>query len=541
MSISAQAPSPTPENRPNWRKVQTLSPKQEEYINAMTCQGIYSKEYIEKWNQVHPENPRQFTFEPRVLMGGAGYGGKGHTIRACMVELHATYLHLGVTFPVTGIAADTYPNLADWQIRELTRKYQDWGEVKENHAFGMHFKFHDRAWGVCLLRNLDKPDKRGGNVLAWQVDESTLIPWDILEDMMYSCRGGDTPLHPIGFASNPDGPHSYKFKKLFVDHDFTDEPDGLKVQAKQFFFLPILVDDNPSATEADKLRLTNFSDPMMVKARRWGEWDILHGLRFPLFSKRYHTFTWKEFCDGYGMPMFSDASQFLTQENGFRLFGSLDYGTALESATAFYLHAVDWKKRVWTFEELVIPGRTLKQQAPEICELLKRYRVSRIYCDPSLAGKDDDGMARIDKFRNEFRAILGKGTVPIMEGSRDRIERWATIDDLLHYVRMEEEPRSLVQPPALRILIGGGGFKGCPLLINDIASAPRHVTTTGTKIEDVDPQGGIHHYLDSVSYFYHSFFKGGVKREAEFEPYTRGWYKQLHESQRPKQQVRTSW
>ena len=463
--------------------------------------------------------------------------GKGYTIRATMVELHARYLQFGVKFPVTAIMANTYPNLADWQIRELTREYQDWGEVKENHAFGIHFKFHDPGWGVCLLRNLDKPDKRGGNILSVQIDEATLIQWEIIEDVIYACRGAEAPFHAIGLASNPDGPFAYQIRKLFVDRDFSGEAEGIRPQ--DFHFVQAFVWDNPAATEADHLRLKSFKNETMVKARYYGEWDIMTGLRFPTFNRRYHTFTWDDFCKGYDIPKFADPAQYLRRENGFYIYGGLDFGTSIDSASAFYLTAVDWKNRAWTFWEEWLEGRTLKQQAPVLADILMRFNVLRLYVDPSLAGKDDDGMSRIDKFRKEFRA-RGCHT-PIIEGSRDRIERWATMDNMLHYVRDENPPHSLIEAPQWRILAPGGGYQGCPHLIQQVGSAARHITAAGNKLEDVDPLGGKMHALDGFSYFAHTHFKGSKKAEPDLVEGSNAWMKKLYDQSVAKEREGSIW
>ena len=534
MSFSAQ------QERRSWRQIQNLNAQTNEYIDQMTLQGSYSQYEVAKWNEKNPKNPRIYTTEPKCLLGGAGGGGKSHGIRACMVELHAVYLALGVEYPITAIIANSYPNLADWQIRELKRKYSEWGDVGEDHTFGIRFKFHDKKWGVCLLRNADKPDKRGGNILSAQIEEASLINWEYIEDIVYATRGAEAPFHSVGFVSNPDGPHAAQLKKLFVDCDFTGEPPDSWIREEDFHpIIRVFVWDNPVAKEADHRRLKGFKNEMLVRARYYGDWDILTGLRFARFSRQIHTFSWDEFCHGFGIPPFDDPAQYLKAENGFEIYASLDYGTSMDSATAVYLHAVDWKQRCWTFEEMWLVGHSLQEQVPLIAELLRKFHVKRLYHDPAIVGRDDVGRKITDLFREGFRNL--KNDVVLIEGSRERIQRWAVVDELLHFAKNPDPPHEITSPPMLRILRPGAGAAGCPHLIKQFGEAPRHVTPQGNKLEDVDPMGGIWHGLDSGSFFWASYYRGGVLPKPPPEPGTNGWMRQRWEQHRQKRQDRLRW
>lgn len=388
------------------------------------------------------------------------------------------------------------------------------GELKETKKYGLHFRFFEKQLGVCLLRNIDDPDKyRGSEFYTSLIEELTELLREEYEAIKYSTRGAGLPFSAIGGVSNPDGRGAGWVKKYFIDRDFEDEPIGTKPE--DFIFIQSYIQDNPAATDDDHARLLSQDDPMLVKARYYGEWDILTGLRFSQFNRLTHTFEWEEFLRHYGLPANSDPYEVLSQRAealGIHIYGSFDYGTGIDSASAFHLHVVDYEKRTWTFLELTMRGVYLDEQAERIGALIRQFKPRRIYCDPSLAGRgrESDGISVIRKFNIRFKEMgLKCGLIP---APNDRIQGWVSLDVALNYKR--DERGLILQAPSWRI------HRACKGLIQDILNAPRDEK----KPEDVDPEGGKHHWLDGVRYFIHSHYKPSFRPKKKVLYGTAEWF-----------------
>lgn len=438
-------------------------------------------------------------------------------LRTAIPEVHVAYARAGIQFPVTALFSSTYITLSDRQIKKFGSEnpfngeaiipLADLGQVRENKLYGLHFAFADPRLGVCLLRNADDPDKyRGSEFMTSFIEELTELSRDQYEGIRYATRGGGLPFSTMLSVSNPDGRGAGWVKKLFVDRDFADEPEGL--HEKDFIFIQSYVHDNPAATQDDIDRLRSNPNEMLVKSRYLGEWDVLTGLRFSQFSRKVHLFEWQDFFGDLGIPAVPNPIRLLQDKSenlGLRLYGSFDYGTAATSASVLYLHAVDWKKKCWTFSELTMSGYYLDEQAKIVKDYIAPFgrNLERIYCDPALQGRDDNGLTRIDRFRE-----LGVRMIP---ASNDRIEGWASLDAVLFYDRDEAGRKQ--GPPSLRV------HPTCKGFIRDILNAPRDEK----KPEDVDPEGGVHHWLDAMRYFVHTHYGPGFRQKEPIAYGSKEW------------------
>lgn len=440
------------------------------FLDALTAQGAYSG--------LH---------SPRVLYGGAGYGGKSYGIRSAAVELNGRLRDLGYPARWGAIFCSDYPKLMDRHGKYLVRELGQYGEIKKSLVHGLHFRFFDPSMGGFYLRNSSDPNSYRGIEYDWILfDELTEIDREDFDNIMYLLRSevkGGLPFESFGAATNPDGKGHGWVKDLWINKSFDGEPAGLKALEDQFVFIPARAPDNPVFSERIAAKLQGFSDENMVKARWEGSWDLASGVRFSPFRRGIHTFDWQMFSDWYGGK---DSKELLRDKDLFSIFGSLDYGTDVKSASSFLIHAVDWKGKMWTLHEEYMQGMFLREQAEVMSGLSELWGIDRIYCDPSLESRESDGMSR----KNKFKAY----GVPMFLAINDRIEGWASIDRVLDY-RIDPITQEVGLYPVLHI------HKSCTNLIRQIATAPRGER----KVEDVDVFFRDDHSIDSLRYFVHSF------------------------------------
>jgi hypothetical protein len=164
---------------------------------------------------------------------------------------------------------------------------------------------------------------------------------------------------------------------------------------------------------------------------------------------------------------------------------------------------------VWTFRELYMQGLRLKQQA----DLMKNVQFfdaakTRMYVDPSIVGRDSDGISRYNKFQ-------GHGFRSMILGKNDRVEGWATMDDMLEYEAEEtlDDGFQILTPPQWRI------HSECVNLIKFLTDAPRDEKN----MEDVADDFSEDHSGDSNRYFLHSHFGKKVRRAAPRDEFSIGF------------------
>lgn len=414
----------------------------------------------------------------------------------------------------------TYKQLGDRHLSMLRREMGEYGVIRDTRVRGLHFEFFDKQLGGFYLRNADDPEKYRGGQFDWILyDELTEIRRIDYDDIDYALRSGDPlPFKSFGWASNPDGLGHAWVKKLWIESDFANEAKEL--DPADFVFIQARATDNPAFDSTIQAKLMGHSDPLKVKARWEGSWDLNFGARFSQFSQ-VHRFNWDQFCQEYGGdygPM-----ELLGDESLFTLFGSFDYGISEESASCLLVHAVDWKRRVWTIDELYMPGMFLDEQADRIRTFLalQAQPLNAIYCDPALRGRDDQGISRWAKFRNRG--------VPMSLGKNNRIEGWATLDEMLHY-RRDGSTGLIEVPPRWRI------HEKCKHLIRQMQSAPRSPKDSS----DIDDAFDDDHALDSARYGLHTRFASPVSRVAEPEMFSVQWMKQRRRKER-REQREQSW
>ena len=472
-----------------WREFRTATPKQCEAIDFLTRQG--------QWANVPVESRHR-----RLLYGGAGYGGKSHCIRTAAGEICGVLRDAGFPRQMGAIFCRKYTDLNDRQVIKIRKEFcyeHDLGELRNSRVEGLYFRFHDKSLGGFYLRNADDASKYRGAELAFiLIDELTEWLKPDYDNIIYPLRS-DLMLPFLAFmgGSNPDGIGHGWVKDLWITRNFEEEI----LPPECFHFIQALAQDNPTFTPEVQSNLEGFDDEMLVKARWLGDWDLVAGLRFGRFTRRIHTFNWQQFERFYNTGQ--NYAQILRDPDLFSWFGSLDYGTDVDAASAYYLYAVDWNRVRWAITEQWIRGKYLDEQAQIISQTNNAWipgekAIERIYCDPSLNQTDSDGISRLSKF-------IAYG-LPMAPGINDRNEGWASIDESFKY-KLEEGTRAMDeggpffehgQHPKLRF------HESCKEAAKFFTSAPRGETDK----EDVSPKFGREHAGDSIRYFEHSHFHG---------------------------------
>jgi len=478
----------------NWREVRTCSQPQHDFLDALTRQGKYADYYSPHVIRDMPEIAPVVT--PSVMYGGAGGGGKSHALRTATLEINGRLRELGFPARWGVLFCRTYTELADRQIRHLKTEFEQnlgIGRLRKTQLQGLFFEFFDPTLGGFYLRNVgDDPSVRRGIEYDWLlIDELTQFTKAEYDDIVYQRRSpAALPFKSIGAATNPDGIGHGWVKQYWIDRDYSREEEKGMIESgvfdpKDFVFIPARVYDNPRCDAAMIANLQGFDDPMLVKARFEGSWDLAGGMRFSQFNRETHVFEWEEFENFYARGVSHD--RILKDQDLVYVYGSLDYGTDVNAASAFYLHAVDREGHVWTFAELYMQGMYIDQQVYAIKQLCAPYPMVQIYCDPKLLDRESDGISRFFKFRD--RGVF------LTPGLNNRIEGWATMDALLarpinDYGKADGRPRWKIH-------------SSCRHLIRFMTQAPRDEV----RHEDVSHKFRDDHAGDSCRYMLYSYFK----------------------------------
>lgn len=476
----------------DWRKRRTVTYPQRVFLDALTCKGRFADRYKPKERKNGPP-----VMTPRVLYGGAGFGGKSHGLRTGAVELNGDLRARGFPGRWGVIFCKTYPNLMDRQVRMLQKEFADIGRVRKTQLKGLFFEFYDPSMGGFYLRNVGQdPDQQRGVEYDWLLmDELTQFMRFEYDSIMYLLRSGDNiPYLAFGAATNPDGIGHSWVKQHWIDRDFGDQQsmidDGV-FDPMDYVFVPAKATDNPAFNASVAAALQGFDDPMIVKSRWDGSWDLAVGRRFGNYSRKVHEFEYEEFTTRYGATPDMDWKDVLKSDS-LDIYCSLDYGTADDSASAFYIHVVDEKKNVWTIYEGYWQGTYLESQAAMIVALLKELPKGpvRIYVDPALAVREGDAISRIAKLRR-------LGVPSVVPAINERISGWATLDSFLNWSKKDVDGEDI--PPKWRI------HSSCRRLHRFLANAMRD----DLRPEDVSRHMKDDHPGDSARYFLHSYFAPG--------------------------------
>ena len=525
----------------SWRQLRTCTPKQCDALDYLTNQGEYAAKPLAT---------------PMLLIGGGGFGSKSYTARTAAVEILLRLRELGFPNRRVGLFSDNMPNVHQRQSVEIQQEWRDFAVVRGSQTKGQHVEFFGPGWegvGTIALRGMAEASGAGGRKGAQfdsiLFDELTLISYVQFGELMYMRRSGvGLPFCSFMGATNPDGPGhgwvkdlwvapSEKYPDVPMRQNFSEYPETLKQLKHCFYYIPMLKQDNPGYDDPINRATVDMNmallEPEVRKARELGDWDIYLGGRFSSYTKGVHQFEWEEFNQFYGFP--ADDTRLAQQQeakrvllnpgyHGFEIWGSFDFGTSPEAASAFYLTAVDQYRNLWTFFEWYKSGMNLFPQAKELGRIIREFRPRGIICDPALDYKkaeSEDHKSRIQMFRE------ADPDCRFRPGNNDRIGGWATmemllewepkVDDLRRPVMVENWAGRMV--PAVEVRPRWRIHSSCTNLHRQISTAPRDKI----RPDDVSSKFLDDHGIDSVRYLFHTRYNAPVRRTKQPERMSLAW------------------
>ena len=239
-----------------------------------------------------------------LLFGGAAGGGKSHLLRTSAISWSYVIPNLQTYF-----FRRTYPDL--WknhmdgptsfpvQLGDLLKA----GLVKINYSKNIIEFWNNSKIHLCHCQHeKDIFDYQGAEIHILIIDELTHFVRKMYEFLRSRVRLGSLEipekykgLFPrILTGSNPGNIGHNWVKQTFIDFA---PPYAIKVAPKDDGgmlrqFIPSLLEDNPSMTENDpnyEDRLSGLGSPEMVRAMRYGDWDIVAGGMFDdVWNQKVH-------------------------------------------------------------------------------------------------------------------------------------------------------------------------------------------------------------------------------------------------------------
>lgn len=228
-----------------------------------------------------------------ILYGGAAGGGKSHLMRVAAIawcaavpglqvylfRRHSEDLRKNHIEGPKGFAGLLAPWIKEKFVRIVKNEVRFWNGSK---IYLCHCQYEK-----------DKANYQGAEIHVLLIDELTHFTESIYRYLRGRVRmtGLEVPDHMKGMfprilcGSNPGSVGHAWVKETFISHqesfDITQQDPaegGLRRQ-----FIPSLLEDNPSMKEDDPTyegRLMGMGADHMIKAMRWGDWDIVAGGMF---------------------------------------------------------------------------------------------------------------------------------------------------------------------------------------------------------------------------------------------------------------------
>lgn len=443
---------------------------------------------LDRWSYPYTPTPRQKvahqTQAQELLYGGAAGGGKSEYLLASHVVLA-----LMVPGSHSLILRRTFPDLQRSLIPRLLER------IPLQVA---RYNVTDRTWYFKNGSSIELSGiERDVDVLRYQSAEYQLISFDELTQFTeYQYRylisrlraAGQvrTRMAELGWVpriqgcANPGGPGHLWVKARFIDPapPFTVWSPPLEPGQRRALtrvFIPARTDDNPHLNAEYDDYLAGLGDPVLVRALREGDWDILEGVRFTAFRRAVHVIS----PDTLPIPKGSGVVRGI----------GVDYG--LDAPFSAHWGAKLADNLVVIYRELYAPGLTPREQAEAIRDAERPDEVqgSLVALDPSTWARNPDQARRsmlnadpdappAGSIAGTYREVLGRRVVKAWNSRLDGAALW---DDHLR-VRKDGLPRVLI-------------YDTCVNLIRTLPALPRSLRDP----EDVDTNAEDHAY-DSSRY-----------------------------------------
>lgn len=443
---------------------------------------------------LHPQQGRAFlTDAQEILYGGAAGGGKSHLIRASLLafcgsvpgfqgflfrrnyaDLLANHMNGPGSFPEL-LAAAVRRGHCEILSKEI--RFSNGSQIALRH--------------VNLRKDLAK--YQGLEIHAAGFDELTHFTEEMYRYIRGRCRLGGLRL-PAGLhwkfprllsGSNPGGVGHHWVKKTFVDNGPYKVHRASKAEGgMERVFIPARLEDNPTllTNDPDYIdRLEGLGDPMLVRAMKTGDWNVVAGSYFgDVWREELHT------CRPFAIP------------KGWPIWRGMDDGFAAPAAIYWFTQDPDLKT-VYVIAEVYRE----KLHPDAIAEIVKRVdagiqildeygdveqnaeRITGIIDSAAFAetGQQSSGGQKVDSRGKQMNAH-GLNWRPCAKPTNGRIQAAQNFHRLLG-----PNPRDPAKRPGIIF------FKTCREAIRTIPTLARDPDN----IEDVNTEGEDHAY-DAIRY-----------------------------------------
>lgn len=259
---------------------------------------------------LHPKQTYLIESEAtEILFGGAAGGGKSYLLRVISIILALNIPHLQI-YLFRRLRPDLFANHMDGAAgyRSLLAPYTEAGKVRINEqAAEIKFSNQSKIHLSHCQHESDVYKYQGAEIHVLLIDELTHFSEFIyrflrnrvratgikIPPALYEIFGKNFSIPRIICGSNPGNIGHQFVKATFIDQlealevkQMPPEEGGMKRQ-----YIPALLEDNPTLMEEDPgylMRLEGLGSPDLVKAMRYGLWDITAGAALEKLRRDVH-------------------------------------------------------------------------------------------------------------------------------------------------------------------------------------------------------------------------------------------------------------
>jgi len=436
---------------------------------------------------LQPQQSLAFTTPANeILYGGAAGGGKSHLMR-----VDAIYWCTAVPGLQAYIFRRNYGDLrlnhmsGPTSFPELLAPLVNSGKVT---IVGEEIRFwNGSVIHLCHLQYTKSLMKYQGAEIHWLgMDELTHFEAGHYRYLRARCRLGNlqVPEHLKGAlprivcGTNPGGIGHNWVKKTFIKLGpmrVVQMPK--KLGGMRRVFIPAKLSDNPALLANDpdyESRLEGLGDPLLVRALKEGDWDVVAGAMFgDTWRKSQHV------CDAFPIPV--DWKMWRGADDGFAAPAAIYWLTENPATGTIYVVDEVYKKGL-------LPHALAEEVKKRDQAIIRRQGDREVHNTEQL-----DGLMDCAAFSNTGQSDTPRGPQIVKAGARFRpVEKWPgsrvhRVQDM--HRRLAPNPRDPEGKPGIIF------FRRCKNAIETIPTLPRDPNN----IEDVDTDGEDHAF-DGVTY-----------------------------------------
>lgn len=442
-----------------------------------------------------------------IFFGGAAGPGKSHLLRVLAIQYCTEIPHLQV-YLFRRLFVDIASNhmdgptgframLAPWvdhKFVEITEEeirfwngskihlchFQDWKDRNKYQGAEVHVALFDELthFEEKMYRWIRGRNRLGAleEQMCQQIDDGEIPSWYVDEldtDGKTVIKQGKFPL--LVSASNPGGIGHSWVKSTFVDSATPNTVFGTELTEgeRQRVFFPATLEDNPNIDRRYEANLAGLGDASLVRAMRYGDWDIIAGGFFDSFRRDDHVISPFSLPRHWPRVLSMDWGWYFPFSIGWLAYVTEDYEDILTKQFIPSGSIILYKEWYGSAGK----NKGLKLTPAEVADGIKMREGS----DPEAYGyvadsrlwKTDTGESAGDKF-NEAGILWERGA----GAPGDRIEGWRSLD-----------ARMMGDPPTFYV------FENCIDSIRTIG----HCIRDEAKPEDIDSKCESH-AVDMIRY-----------------------------------------